>query len=220
MSALYVALLGAESSGKSSLAQALQQHLSQHSRLRVARVDEYLREWCEQAGRTPTPQEQAGIAQQQQDRMAQAGRQADLVLCDTTPLMTAIYSELLFQDESLYPLALAAQARMDMTLVMALDLPWVADPQRDGPHMQAPVDQTLRRRLREAGLPYSVVGGKGEVRLQQALHALMPLLRGRQSSGDGLFSRLLEERQRTLGGPWRCEHCDDPDCERASLQAQ
>jgi nicotinamide riboside kinase len=219
MSALYLALLGAESSGKSSLAQALQQHLSLHSTLRVARVDEYLREWCEQAGRTPQPHEQAAIAQQQHERMELAGRHTDLVLCDTTPLMTAIYSELLFQDASLYPMALAVQARMDMTLVMALDLPWVADGQRDGPHMQAPVDQALRRRLRDAGLPYSVVSGQGVTRLQQALHALGPLLRGRLTPRDGLFSRLLA-RQHALGGTWRCEHCDDPDCELASLQAQ
>ncbi|MBB3193435.1 AAA family ATPase [Roseateles terrae] len=212
---LHIALLGAESTGKSQLGLALQEHLRLNTRLRPALVTEYLREWCDREGRTPRPEEQAAIAQEQQVRAERAARDHDIVLHDTTPLMTAVYSDLLFQDASLYPSALDFQRRMDANLVMALDLPWAADPQRDGPHAQAPTDRLIRRALLHARLDYSVVGGHGPDRLMQALNALGPLLRPHVSTGDGMFSRLMH-RADSLGGEWRCEHCDDPACEHAT----
>ncbi|WAC71235.1 ATP-binding protein [Roseateles sp. SL47] len=212
---LHIALLGAESTGKSQLGQALLEHLRLNTRLRPALVSEYLREWCDREGRTPQAQEQMAIAVEQHARGQAAARDHDIVLHDTTPLMTAVYSDLLFQDRSLYAWALQQQAAMQANLLMALDLPWAADPQRDGPHAQAPTDQLLRRALRTAGLDYSVVGGQGPDRLAQALNALGPLLRPRVSAGDGLFSRLMQ-RDDSLGGEWRCEHCDDAACEHAS----
>ncbi|SEL60709.1 Nicotinamide riboside kinase [Roseateles sp. YR242] len=213
--ALHIALLGAESTGKSQLGLALQDHLARNTRLRPALVTEYLREWCNREGRTPRPDEQMAIAIEQQARGQAAARDHDVVLHDTTPLMTAVYSDQLFQDSSLYPFAIQAQSGMDATLLMALDLPWVADSMRDGPHAQAPTDRLVRRALRAAKLDFSVVGGRGDDRLAQALNALGPLLRAHVAPGDGLFSRLMQ-RDDSLGGEWHCEHCDDAACEHAS----
>ncbi|OWQ90917.1 hypothetical protein CDN99_12220 [Roseateles aquatilis] len=218
--ALHIALLGAESTGKSQLGLALTAHLRDQTRLRCALVPEYLREWCEREDRTPRADEQRAIAEEQWRRAEAAAVDHDLVIHDTTPLMTAIYSELLFDDPSLYPFAMQVQARMDATLLMALDLPWIADGlQRDGPHVRQPVDRAIRRALRDAGLGYSLVTGTGPDRLGQALNALGPLLRPRLGREDGLFGRLLQ-REDHLGGDWRCEHCDDPDCEHASRLAE
>ena len=213
------ALVGAESTGKSQLGLALLDHLNAQTRLRCALVGEYLREWCDREGRTPRPAEQRAIAHEQWRRAEAAAVAHDVVIHDTTPLMTAVYSEQLFDDASLYPFALDVQARTDATLPMALDLPWVADGQRDGPHAQQPTDRLLRRALRDAGLGYSLVSGTGPERLQQALNALGPLLRPRLGREDGLFGRLLQ-RGEQLGGDWRCELCDDPDCEHASRTAE
>lgn len=213
--ALHIALLGAESTGKSQLGRELLAHLQAQTSLRCALIPEYLREWCDHEGRTPRADEQLAIAQEQWHRAEAAAQDHDLVISDTTPLMTAVYSELLFQDDSLHPFALSIQAHMDATLLMALDLPWVADVLRDGPHVRQPVDLAIRRSLREAGLGYSLVSGQGPQRLQQALNALGPLLRPHLAPQDGLFSRLLQ-RDESLGGEWRCENCDDPDCEHES----
>ncbi|MDH0866822.1 ATP-binding protein [Mitsuaria sp. GD03876] len=215
---LHIALVGAESTGKSQLAIALHEHLRSQTRLRCALVGEFLREWCDREGRTPRPDEQRAIAEEQWRRAEIAALDHDLVLHDTTPLMTAVYSEQLFDDTSLHPFALQVQARMDATLLMALDLPWVADGLRDGPHAQQPTDRLLRRALRDAGLGYSLVTGAGPERLQQALNALGPLLRPRLDREDGLFGRLLRRDERLAGpaGGWLCELCDDPACEHAS----
>jgi hypothetical protein len=47
-----------------------------------------------------------------------------------------------------------------LTLLTALDLPWVADGlQRDGPHVREPVDDVLRELLLANALPFAVIGG-------------------------------------------------------------
>jgi hypothetical protein len=119
------------------LAQALGLRLQQR-RLRVAVVPEVLREWCDRQGRTPGPDEQAGIAREQAHRVLRR-LDADVVIADTTPLMTALYSHLLFGDETSTLRPLAHQRHYDATLVTGLDLPWVPDGlQRDGPQVREP----------------------------------------------------------------------------------
>ena len=103
---------------------------------------------------------------------------SDIVIADTTALMIAIYSAMLFEDGSLYQLALARQREYDLTLLTGLDLPWVADGlQRDGPHVREPVDALVRNSLARAGVSYCVVYGRGEERLFNALAAVERELR-------------------------------------------
>ena len=59
--AFVIALLGAESTGKTVLAAALATALTSPAR-RIAVVPEYLREFCDRHGRTPRRDEQAHIA--------------------------------------------------------------------------------------------------------------------------------------------------------------
>lgn len=220
MPATLIAIVGAESTGKSALAADLQATLRERTGWRCGRVDEYLREWCDGAGRTPAPQEQAHIAAVQQARIDAAALTHEVVICDTTPLMTAVYSQLLFDDRSLLTAALSFQARCQLTLLTALDLPWESDGlQRDGPHVQAPVDAAVRSALRQAGLGWSVVTGQGQARLESALNAVTPTLMQRSTAlARPLFSRLLEREQGLpQAGRWTCEHCDQPECEHASL---
>jgi nicotinamide riboside kinase len=215
---LRVAIVGAESTGKSVLAHALADTLAGAFGLRCAVVDEYLREWCVQQDRTPRLDEQQDIALEHARRIEAAAMQPglDVLLCDTTPLMVAVYSDLLFDDRALRPVARECQAAMDLTLLMSLDLPWVADGlQRDGPHVRGPVDTRVRALLAAWATTWSLVSGSGPARVTSALDALRPLLRGRARSepSTGLFSRLLA----SLPGPpaprWVCERCDDPQCE-------
>ena len=163
-----IAIVGAESTGKSCLAQELAAHYRALG-LRVHVADEVLRGWCIAQGRTPRPDEQRAIAEEQA-RQADAAGDAQVVVADTTPLMTAVYSDMLFDDRSLYPFALAHQLTYDVTLLTALDLPWVADGlQRDGPHVREPVDAMVRAALHSAGLGFERVQGLGEQRLASAL---------------------------------------------------
>jgi nicotinamide riboside kinase len=198
--AMKIALLGAESTGKTQLSTDLAQALRQQGK-RVVVVPEVLREWCQREGRTPRPEEQLPIAQEQERRADEAAARAEVVIADTTALMIAIYSAMLFEDGTLYRFALERQRGYDITLVTGLDLPWVADGlQRDGPHVREPVDALVREGLAKAGVPYRVVYGQGDERLRNALAAI---------EASAPEENAKPERPWT----WSCDKCSDPDCE-------
>jgi nicotinamide riboside kinase len=216
--AVRLAIVGAESSGKTTLAAALAKRLQQDTGLRVTWVPEWLREWCAHTGRTPLAHEQAAVLRGQHERIEAAAADFDIVVCDTTALMTAVYSQQVFGDRSLDARALQLHSRMDLTLLMALDLPWVADGlQRDGPHVQGPVDTQLRERLMAQHQPWAVVSGHGGARLDSALAAAGPVLRQRLGSrAPGLFTGLAgRDSDNANANPrWSCDCCDVPACER------
>ena len=198
--ALTIALLGAESTGKTTLSQAMAGAL-RVSGHRVEVVPEVLREWCRREQRTPRPDEQLPIAQAQEAQVEAAASRADIVIADTTALMVAIYSGMLFEDGSLYRFALDRQRRYGLTLVTGLDLPWVPDGlQRDGPQVQAPVDALVREALHKAGITYRVVYGRGDERTRNALAPVLALL--------GVARPEESERVRWT---WSCEKCSDPE---------
>jgi nicotinamide riboside kinase len=197
-----IALLGAESTGKTTLAHALHQSLQAQGH-HVALVEEALREFCVRNRRTPRRDEQAGIARTQSLRIAEAARTHELVVVDTTSMMVAVYSRLLFNDASLLPAALAEQAQHRVTLLMALDLPWVPDAGiRDGAHVREPVDALLRAALHDGGVDYAVVHGRGEQRLVNAQRAVHAALRNVDAGANAPRWRHI------------CAECGDPDCER------
>jgi nicotinamide riboside kinase len=176
--AVRIALLGAESTGKTQLAAELAAALRGRGHA-VAVVPEVLREWCEREGRTPRPDEQLPIAREQERRVDEAAAGADVVIADTTAVMVAIYSAMLFQDGSLYRFALERQRGYQVTLLTGLDLPWVPDGlQRDGPHVREPVDALVREALARAGVTYRTIYGQGPERLDNALAAITPALPG------------------------------------------
>jgi nicotinamide riboside kinase len=195
-----ITIVGAESTGKTTLAAELAHALAQQGN-RVARVDEYLREFCVIQGRTPAVNEQLDIAREQARRIEAAAATHDVVVADTSALMIAVYSEWVFGDTSLYAEAEALQARYTHTLVTALDLPWQADGlQRDGPHVRVPVTELLRASLARAGVPYAVVSGTGRDRLASALAAVQH-----------------EAKPDAQRWQWVCERCGDAGCERHLL---
>lgn len=224
-----IAIVGAESTGKTWLARELAAHLATATGQRSCWVSEHLRDWCDTHGRTPRPDEQAAIAACQSDRVAEAARHHDWVVCDTTALMTSVYSRYLFGDASLDAQAWAAHAQVHVTLLTALDLPWQADGlQRDGAHVREPVDALLREMLQARSWPYAVVHGEGAARLQAAVDAVgtrLPLQAGAAriaTPTSGLFTRWTETSadDATPARSWWCDCCDVPKLERALRAAR
>ena len=197
-----IAIVGAESTGKTQLALALTAHFQANGHLTVM-VSEFLREWCEREHRTPQAAEQRAIANEQALRVDAAAASARTV-ADTTPLMTAVYSDMLFGDSSLYDFAFQHQRGYDLTLLTGLDLPWVADGlQRDGQQVRPGVDHLVRRALDQAGIAYHVVHGQGSERLKRALsiieHTVPPLSRAANT--------------KPTQWAWSCAHCGNARCE-------
>ena len=194
-----IALLGAESTGKTRLAGELAAHLRGQGKA-VAVIPEVLREWCQRHGRAPRPEEQLPIAREQERRADEAAQANDIAIADTTALMVATYSGMLFADGELYRFALQRQRHYDLTLVTGLDLPWHADGlQREGPHVREDVDALVRKALADAGVGYRVVYGHGPDRLANALAAV-----------DAARPACVAA---TRKWQWVCDKCSDPECE-------
>lgn len=221
-----VAVLGAESTGKTTLVRGLREAYDGPAR-RVAVVDEYLRAFCDLHGRTPHRQEQAAIAAEQTRRIAGAARVHDLVFADTTALMTAVYSELVFDDAALRNSAARDHSACDLTLLTALDIAWQPDGvQRDGPAVRQPVDRLIRAALTRSATGFAVIAGSGGARLAAAIasvdRALARSLLPAASSAAASPASSSAIEQPAPAGSWRChcERCSDPAAERRGLRCR
>jgi len=137
-------------------------------------VPEYLRAFTDTNGRTPGQREQLDILREQvrleTAALESARRQARAwVFCDTAPLLTAVYSDHVFGDESLYPLAQDLHARYALTLLLEPDIPWVADGlQREGVQQRAAVHARVEQALDAWHVPYVRLAGTLAQRLLSA----------------------------------------------------
>ncbi|WP_076592720.1 AAA family ATPase [Herminiimonas arsenitoxidans] len=162
-SPLRVALLGAESTGKSTLAATLAAHY------RTVWVPEYLREFVEEKQRTPQESEQFLIASTQLTREEDSAREANtLLFCDTTPLMTAIYSQFYFGSIDTALENLVRAHRYDYTIVTEPSTPWIADGlQRESDTVRQAVHKLLLTTLAAEAISFLLVSGAVEQRVQQ-----------------------------------------------------
>lgn len=167
-----ILILGAESTGKSALAEALARHY--HSPW----VPEYLREFVETGGRVPQEPDQLPIAETQlaRERLAleQARSQgAAWLFCDTSPLLTSIYGEHYFKQVDPRLLDLAEQHDYDFTFVTAPDFPWQPDGiLRESPAVRAHIHEKILAALEQAEIPHMLVTGSLSERVEQVSMAL------------------------------------------------
>lgn len=165
-----VAILGAESSGKSTLACALARHYG------ATWVPEYLREFVETKGRVPEEGEQYGIACTQLEREnAAATSTSRLLFCDTTPLMTAVYSRWYWGRVDAQLAIIERRHDYAYTIVTAPDGPWEADGlQRDSAAVRQAIHEKVVQVLAEREIPYLLVTGSLPQRMLQAARLLDP----------------------------------------------
>ena len=143
--ALKVAVIGAESTGKTTLCQLLAAGLD------GLHFEEPLRQWVARKGRPPRQDEQLEIVEAQQQQELLGMQQAIAfekrwLFCDSAPFVTAAYSRYYFNDASLDNLASSHhQANYAATLFcLPQGLDWVAEPgQRDSPKARVAVHQIL-----------------------------------------------------------------------------
>src|SRR6185436_3799168 len=156
-----ISVFGPESTGKSTLAVALA------ARLGTVCVPEYARTYLEaRGGAAPTRADLDAIA------AGQAAAEDAFVpdcngtlICDTDPLLTAVWSATLFGE----PLPLPPR-RYDLTLLCDVDLPWVADRVRYLPDDRRGFFDRCVTALRAADRRYVVI--RGANRLDQAVGAI------------------------------------------------
>lgn len=172
-------LVGSESTGKTTLAQALAELF--HTEW----VSEYGRQYTEErhAGQAEqerglgesegwTTEEFVHIAEVQQQLEDAAAARTALLFCDTNAFATAIWHEryMGFRDPRVD--AIAARDTVDLYILTGNDVPFVPDDIRDGETLRDWMFERFLEDIRAMAVPYLVVTGTHDQRIAQVVQAL------------------------------------------------
>lgn len=164
-----VVVLGAESTGTTTLAEALGE------RLGVPVVEEFGRRWSmERPGGLEAAWHTAefdlvAARQSQMEDTAAALTPRPYLVCDTDVLATAVWHERYVGHASPTVLAEARRRRPDLYLLTSDDVPFVQDGWRDGEHLRGWMTGRFREVLIEAGVRWDELRGDLDTRLARAL---------------------------------------------------
>ena len=164
-----VAFLGAESSGKSTLARALAERLHTEYVEEVGR-----RVWVEAQGELPLDAYER-ICREHVELEDEASLRAHrYVFVDTNAITTQQYAYFFFGECPPVVRAYADRCseRYAHTFVCAPDIPFEQDGTRVHPQVQRYMDGAIRNDLSLRGIPYHVVGGSLEARIDEVLRVL------------------------------------------------
>jgi len=162
--------MGAESTGKSTLAEALARVYH------TVWVPEYGRPYTVEKNNTGEPwttDDFIRIARRQQADEDEAARTANRILfCDTDALTTAIWHERYLGRPSPEVEAIAATGRYDLTFLTGTDVPWVKDKIRNSREVREQMQQRFREALRDRPEPVVELRGTLEERMPAAIDAI------------------------------------------------
>ncbi|HET8572864.1 MAG TPA: ATP-binding protein [Edaphocola sp.] len=165
-----IVIIGPESTGKSTVAKALAQHFD------TVFVPEFAREYIDALGRPYVYEDLWEIARGQlalEEQKAEEARNG-LLFCDTDLYVLKVWSEHKYGrcDERI--LRAIGRRQYDDYLLTDIDLPWVADPQREHPEpeMRQYFFKVYKEIVINSGLPWACLQGNEQERLRQAAAVL------------------------------------------------
>lgn len=173
-----VCIVGAESTGKTTLAQSLAEHYQTNW------VSEYGREYCAEKWKNGNitddwvSEEFVAIATEQGRREDQASRSANKVLiCDTDPFATSIWHERYMNSRSIEVETIANKRRYDLYILTGDEIPFVQDGLRDGEHIRHWMHGRFIKALTEKNCPWVLVSGDLAGRISQAVRYIDDILK-------------------------------------------
>mgnify|MGYP001043929185 CR=1 FL=1 len=158
-----IAIVGPESTGKSTLSKSLSIAFG------AGWVPEYARQYLEKLNRPYQKEDLLAIAKGQLIMEDEAYKKHDLVFCDTNLLVIKIWSEYKYGACDAWISKTIQERKYDLHLLTYIDLPWQDDPQREHPHAREELFRIYENELKKLNIEYSVVKGKNEERLKSAL---------------------------------------------------
>src|SRR5262245_1528790 len=164
-----VVFLGAESSGKSTLARALARRLDTEYVEEVGRTL-----WVAANGQLPLDQYERICREHVALEDAAILRARRFVFVDTNAITTQQYAFFFFGTcpDEVRAYADRCKARYAHTFLCAADIPFEQDGTRVHPQVRRYMDGAIRNDLAIRGIPYHVVGGPLEARIEGVLRVL------------------------------------------------
>jgi NadR type nicotinamide-nucleotide adenylyltransferase len=163
-----VCVVGAESTGTTTLAKALAE------RLQTSWVEEYGREYSEVKLAKNDPdwgtQEFTMVAKEQTRREDAAARLANRILiCDTNAFATLLWHRRYMGSHSAQVEEIARNGRCDLYLLTGDEIPFTQDGLRDGEHIRHEMHCWFEEALAAQVVPWHIVRGSHEERLREAV---------------------------------------------------
>ncbi|MBM3169671.1 MAG: ATP-binding protein [Bacteroidetes bacterium] len=164
-----ILILGPESSGKSTLAEALAQHFQEPW------VPEVARQYLQDLNRPYDFEDLLHLGKQQMRlEDEQASKAKSYLFCDTDLRVIQIWSLHRFGKIDPWVQEELGRRTYDLILLCAPDLPWQADPLREHPlpeHREGFFEQYLQL-AKESGISYRIISGNAEQRVRTSLEAI------------------------------------------------
>lgn len=169
-----IVVVGVESTGKTTLAQALATLTGR------SLVPEVARAWLAARGNRYEEGDLETLARLQWQAELDARATSGAVIADTDLVVIRIWSEVVYGRCAPWIIEALAARPPAVYLLTRPDLPWTPDPQRETPDPadRAALHERYRTLLGSLGHRWHEIGGRGEARLAAAQIALADLLRG------------------------------------------
>lgn len=162
-----IAIVGPESTGKSTISISLAKHYG------VSWVPEYARYYCENLQAPCTMQDEINMFHGQialEDSFL-ATTDQEMIICDTTFLTVKIWSDEMLGETPQIVLNALKKRTYDLYLLLDIDLPWQDDPLRDFPHLREHFMSVWHQELQALNANYIKIGGI-ENRLENCILAI------------------------------------------------
>jgi NadR type nicotinamide-nucleotide adenylyltransferase len=162
-----IAIVGPESTGKSTMTPLLAKHYQ------TLWVPEYARYYCASLTADCTLQDEINMfyGQVALEDATLAIAEQDFIFCDTTFITVKIWSDEMLGETPQVVLDALPERRYDLYLLLDIDLPWQEDPLRDFPHLREHFMQIWHKELKALHANYVVISGQ-EQRLSNAIAAV------------------------------------------------
>lgn len=166
-----ISITGPESSGKTWLTKKLAEHYNTYF------VEEYAREYLEIHGAEYKLEDVVNIARGQLERENETAKKCkDLLFCDTDILVTKIWCEVVYRSCPEWIENQFNHHVYDLYLLCFPDIHWEADPLRENPDDRDMLFELYKNALNKRGLPFKIVKGLGEERLENAITFVREIL--------------------------------------------
>jgi NadR type nicotinamide-nucleotide adenylyltransferase len=162
-----IAVVGPESTGKSTISIQLAEHYN------TVWVPEYAREYCSALTNPCTWQDEINMFRGQLALEEKLVPQANnILICDTTIITVKIWSDYMFGRSPQEVIDELPKHPYDLYLLMNIDLPWQEDPLRDFPDMREHFMDVWHRELKALDAEYHLISGTNGDRLKNAIEMI------------------------------------------------
>ena len=170
-----IVILGAESTGTTTLATALKEHYG------TEWVPEYGRDYClrrnQETWKEWSTEEFIHIASEQTRQETERSRNArGLLICDTDAFATTVWHKRYMGFYSPEVERVADERKADLYILTGDEIPFVQDDTRDGESIRNEMHTWFMDELKRTGRAYILVSGTHEERMEQAKAAIEKIL--------------------------------------------